>query len=212
MIVTSMTPEEICTEIFEDSVDVMRMFNIKATYMLKQMVRTKNFRWVETIHLKSRKQNNWSLSVDFSHQSSLCAFYLKTEDKSGLVAYSWFFINELPVIIRFNPHFFKRYRERMQLEEVNPHHIIKRFFRQNTSFSQAYSEKDENGVMMSAFRMKDGLGFGRTWAGTPVVEIKTFLPHEMLSKNQSVLADQLLKDEKFPVGLDILNLHTNKSR
>ncbi len=202
MIVQTMTPDEIFKEIIEDGLDVMRMFNVKAHYMAKQMVRTKNFRWTETIHLKSRRQNNWSMAIDLSAHSKLCAFFMKVEDKSGLTAYSWFLLNELPVVIRFNPHFFKRYRERLQLTEVNPHQIIKRFYKQNSVFIPAFSDQDEKGVMLSAFRMKEGMGLGRTWANTPIVEVKTFLPHQMLNKSQAELADQLLNDESYMTGLE----------
>jgi hypothetical protein len=212
MLVPTMTPEEICNEIYLDSIDIMRMFNVKATYTLKEKARTKNFRWVETIHLKSRKQNHWSIAVDFSESAQHCSFYLKAEDKTGLVAYSWFFKEKVPIIIRYNPHFFRRYRERMQLEEVNPHQIMKRFFKQNTAFTGHYSEKHENGTMMTAFRMKEGMGLGRTWADTHVIEVKTFLPHHMLSKSQAELANQLLNDEKVFVGLDFEEFRRSKKQ
>lgn len=210
MIVPSMTPEEIFKEILEDGIDVMRMFNVKAHYMAKQMARTKNFRWAETIHVKTRKQNNWSMAIDLSAHSKLCAFFMKVEDKLGLTAYSWFLLNELPVVIRFNPHFFKRYRERMQLTEVNPHQIIKRFYKQNSVFIPAFSDQDEKGVMLSAFRMKEGMGLGRTWANTPIVEVKTFLPHHILNKSQAELADELLNDESYLAGLEFTSRESLK--
>lgn len=210
MIVPTMSPEEIYREIIEDGMDIMRMFNVKVIYMKQQMIRTKKSRWAETIHLKSRRQNSWSISVDLSSFTKLCAFYLKAEDKNGLVAYSWFFAHELPVVTRFNPHFFKRYRERMQLEEVNPHQIIKQFFKHNPVFTPAYSEQDEKGVMLSAFRMKEGMGMGRTWADTPIVEVKTFLPHRMLNKSQAELANQLLHDEKYSAGLEFTSFDPEK--
>lgn len=195
MIVPAMTCGEIYKELVEDGATTMKAMATKMRIQVHVMKRTNNFKWVETLHFKSPKNNDWSVTIRLSREIQEINLYVKTSDEHGISAYNFFMVNDLPFIVKYHPHFFKRYRERMGLKEVKPDQVIKKFFRNNVVLNPAYSEKDDNGVMMAVIQLPEGIGLGRFSEDAAITEMKTFIAHDMLNKGQRKMWEELNDEE-----------------
>jgi len=204
MLVPAMTPLEIYKEIVEDGTSVLRTITTKMHIQTLVMKRTNQFKWVETLHLKSQRNNNWSVVINIQPGMKDINFYVKTDDKQGLTAYSVFMMQEIPMLIKYNAHFFKRYRERMELEETKPDQVLKKFFKNNVRLTPAYSEKADDGTMMAVVSLPDGLGLGRFSESSPITEMKTFIAHSTLNKGQRELVKMLNEDESYQEGITMI--------
>ena len=110
MIVESMTQQELTTEVLSDFINVMQMFNIKSRIRQSEMQRTHKLAWVETIHVKSQRNNEWSITVNISPTARDLVCYVKAYDKTGLLAYSVnMFQDDIPLLVKYSSHFLKRY-------------------------------------------------------------------------------------------------------
>lgn len=203
--VPKMTDLEIYKEVLQDSASVLRTAHTKMHIQMYVMKRTHRTSWVETLHIKSPRHNNWSVVVNLSQSASDVNIYLRSEDELGMTVWGILNTDEMPVLIKYTAHFFKRYRERMELEETKPAQIIKRFFRNNVRITPGYNESEENGLPMAAISMPEGLGLGRLSSEAPITVMKTFIPHERLSSNKRELVKMLNEDEKFQEGLVFIN-------
>ena len=201
MIVPAMTPLEVYKEIVEDGVSVMKTVTTKIHIQTHVMKRTHQFRWVETLHIKSSRQNDWSVVINLNGITKDVNLYVKANDQQGLTAYSVLMLQDVPMLIKYNAHFFKRYRERMLLGETKPDQILKKFFRNNVRITPAYSEKAEDGTMMAVMSLPEGMGLGRFSETSPITEMKTFIAHETLNKGQRELIQMLNEDESYQDGI-----------
>lgn len=197
MLVPSMTNLEIYAEILADSPSVFKIFTTKMHYETLRMKRTNNFKWVETLHIKSARKNDWSIVINIQNGVSEINYYIKAYNKKGLVAYSVIMIEEIPLVIQFNTHFLTRYNERMQLQLTKPDQILKLFFKKNVCITPACSEMEEQKETMSVISLPEGMGLGRVMTDAPIVEMKTFIAKGMLNKNQRELINMLNEDERF---------------
>lgn len=89
MIVPAMNAMELYKEITEDGHTIMRMMTTKLHMQTHIMKRTNNFRWVETLHIKSARKNDWSVTVNIDKGRRDINFYVKAEEKQGITAYSF---------------------------------------------------------------------------------------------------------------------------
>lgn len=197
MIVPAMNAMELYKEITEDGHTIMRMMTTKLHMQTHIMKRTNNFRWVETLHIKSARKNDWSVTVNIDKGRRDINFYVKAEEKQGITAYSFLVMEDIPCLIKYNAHFFKRYRERMMLTETKPDQILKRFFKNNIHITPAYSEETDDGTIMATISLPEGMGLGRFSGEAPITEMRTFIAHDTLNKNQRDLIQQLREDEHF---------------
>jgi hypothetical protein len=204
MIVPKMNLLELYTEILEDSVNVMRTVTTKMHIQTHVMKRTHQYSWVETLHIKSQRSNNWSVVININGEVKGLNFYVKAEDKHGLCAYSVLHVEGIPALIKYHSHFFKRYRERMFLEETKPDQVLKRFFKNNIQYTPAYSEKDDKGNMAAVISLPEGMGCGRFSEECPITEMKTFIAHDTLNKGQRELIRELNEDESYQQGLSFI--------
>lgn len=197
MIVPAMNAMELYKEITEDGQTVMRMITTKIHMRTHLMKRTHNFKWAETLHIKTTRNNNWSVIINFDMLKRDMNMYVKAEDKQGITAFNFLMVKDVPCLIKYNAHFFKRYRERMLLTETKPDHILKRFFKHNIHITPAYSEKTDDGTMMAVISLPEGMGLGRFSESSPITEMKTFIAHDTLNKNQRDLIQTLREDESY---------------
>jgi hypothetical protein len=211
MLVPAMSPMEIYKEIVEDGVNVMRTVTTKMHIQAHVMKRTNQFKWVETLHIKSARNNHWSVTINITGTVKNVNMYVKTDDKQGLTAYSVLMLQEIPMLIKYNAHFFKRYRERMFLEETKPDQVLKKFFRNNIHITPAYSEKAEDGTIMAAISLPEGMGLGRFSDSSPITEMKTFIAHGTLNKGQRELIQMLNEDESYQDGISFIGGSTVKA-
>lgn len=197
MIVHTMTPEEIAAEVMDDQIAIMKLFTVKLQIHTAQMLRTHNKRWVETIHVKSKRNNDWSMAVNFSPLVQEMVFYVKTYDKTGLVAYNVnMFDDQIPLLVKYSSHFLKRYNERMHLGITKADDVLKHFFKSNTKIIPACSNEDmSDGGRLSFFSFNKGIGLGRFYPEQLTVHMCTFVADDTLSKNQQDRVKILQQEE-----------------
>jgi hypothetical protein len=204
MLVPKMTPIEIYKEIIEDGTAVLKTVMTKIHLQTLVMKRTHQFKWVETLHIKSARSNNWTVVINIGMGMKDINFYVKTDDKVGLTAYSVFMMQEIPMLIKYNGHFFKRYRERMGLEEIKPDQVLKKFFKNNIRLTPAYSEMAEDGTMMAMVSLPEGMGLGRFTESCPITVMKTFIAHNTLNKGQREFIKTLNEDESYQETITLI--------
>lgn len=212
MIVPTMTDHEIYLQMADDAVEVVKLMATKIRHQTFVMKRTNNFRWVETLHITTTRSNKWSVVVNFNGAVHEINYYLTTEGEHGVTAYSFIVMENIPWFFKFTPHFFKRYRERMQIEETKSLQLLKQFFKNNVRFTPSHSVEEESKVQQVAISMPQGMGFG-CWKGEAgITEIKTFLSNDMLNKGQRELAEMLAEDEEnFRKGIQFMcDIRTKK--
>ncbi len=205
MLVPTMTDREIYIQMADDAVEMIKLMTTKIRNQALVMKRTNNFRWVETLHITTTRSNRWSVVVNINSEVKEINYYLTTEGEHGVTAYSFIVIQNMPWFFKFTPHFFKRYRERMHIDETKSLQLLKQFFKTNMRFTPSHSDPDENKVQQVTISMPQGMGFG-CWKGQDgITEIKTFLPNDMLNKGQRELADFLAEEEEnFLQGIEFM--------
>lgn len=206
MLVPTMNDLEIYKEISTDIISVLKFGTTKLRFQTMVMKRTNNFRWVETIHFKTERNNHWSIVIHFDKIRKDINYYVTTEGKFGITAYSFIIVEqEMPWLFKYTPHFFKRYRERMELQETNCNQILKRFFKNNVRFTPVYTEANENHTADAAISMSEGIAYGKINLAACTTEVKTFLSHQMLNKGQRDLAHMLIEEEEeYRQGIEFI--------
>lgn len=79
--------------------------------------------------------------------------YLIAEDSFGITAYNFLMLQDIPFLIKYNAHFFKRYRERMGLGGIKPALVVKEFFRYNIQITPAYKDLDQDNRAIAAITL-----------------------------------------------------------
>jgi len=86
-------------------------------------------------------------------------------------------------LLHFNTHFFKRYRERLQLDIEKPEDVIKQFFRKNTTILTGYYPMPD-GTHQLFCPILGGLALGKFHEALGIKEFKTFVDDSLLHENQ----------------------------
>ena len=179
-----MTWEEIIAEVNADFIALLKVMNFKIRNIGFRMQRLGETRFVETFHMKTDRMNDWTVILHVSPLKSEYCFYLKSFDRHGIVAYKIAQEGEGLMLVKFNSHFFKRYRERMNLDIVKPEQVLKHFFKNNIDEKHATSDQHENGAQLAFFSYPNGMGIGRFDAEKSVVHMKTFITKELFNEQQ----------------------------
>ena len=193
MIVSTMQLEEVHKEMLRDYTMVERKANIQGELFQKEMYRKKLQHEIRTTIYKSKYNNTWTIVFRIFPNYIHTAFYIEANDNSGKVAFLLQFRDNSETIwlVKYNSHFFKRYRERCQPGIVESSQLIKYYFRHNFDTDQAKSQKFEDGTQLLQHVSNEGLGIGWQDEAKKVIHLKTFLPHHMLNKGQQDLISYL---------------------
>lgn len=194
MLVPSMSWEEIIAEVNSDYIALLKLMNYKLKNIGFRMQRLGEVRFTETFHMKTEKMNDWTIILNISPFTSEFCFYLKSYDRHGIVAYKIAQEGDAFMLVKFNSHFFKRYRERMQLDVVKPEQVMKHFFKNNIDEKHAVSDEYTNGAQLAFFSYPNGMGVGRFDAEKNVVHIKTFITKELFNEQQKRMFE-FMEDE-----------------
>jgi len=150
--------------------------------------------------VKSMAGNNWIIFIQKSpavkkYVSKKCISILAVTyhycDK-GLRA---FYLAENNVIVGFNPHFFERYNERMNLNLHHPLDIVKSFFKKGIYCHSGMIKKKDGKKQPIAFRA-DGLQLREYHVKDSYMEWRTFVNKELTFHNQNRIGYKLMKRHK----------------
>lgn len=191
MIVPAMTLQQILNELLEDYQSVKRRAGVQSDVLQNQLKRKHGHHETHAMKYKTGNKNEWSILMRiFPHQTQQL-YYLESEDKYGKVAYQLDFYSgdKQPGIVKYNPHFFKRYRERQEIALTHPSEIVRHFFRHNMDRQVGQTEQNDDGTRFVNYVFTEGVGIG--WIDLPskIAVLKTYLPHHMLNNKQQRLAD-----------------------
>jgi len=184
MLVPSMSYDEIIAEVNSDYIALLKLMNYKMRNIGFRMKRLGETRFTETFHMKSERLNEWTVIVNITPFETAFCFYLKSFDSQGIVAYRIVQEGDAFMLVKFNSHFFRRYRERMELEITKPEQVMKHFFKNNMDEKHAMSDEHSNGAQLAFFSYPNGMGVGRFDADKNVVHMKTFITIALFNEQQ----------------------------
>ena len=184
MLVPNMTWEEIIAEVNSDYIAMLQLMNYKIRNIGFRMQRLGEVSFTETFHMKSERMNDWTIILNITPFNKEFSFFLKSYDRHGVVAYRIAMEGDGFILIKYNSHFFRRYRERMNLDIVKPEQVMKHFFKNNMDEKHATSDEHENGARLAFFSYPNGMGIGRFDAQKNVVHMKTFITKELFNDQQ----------------------------
>ena len=213
MLVPSMNWEEIIAEVNSDYIALLKLMNYKIRNIGFRMARLGEVRFTETFHMKTERMNDWTVILNITPFTSEFCFYLKSYDRHGIVAYKIAQEGEGFMLVKFNSHFFKRYRERMNLDLVKPEQVMKHFFKNNIDEKHAASDQYENGAQLAFFAYPNGMGVGRFDPEKNIVHMKSFITRAMFNEQQKNMYEFMesedSKEDVLEVALATQNF-TNK--
>ena len=198
MIVPSMNYEETAIEIFSDHVEVFNLYKTKLNIQAAMAKRTNHYYWVETLRVKTKRNNEWRITVNYTPIKREIAIYLKVHDQAGLVAYCVTLLqDEVALVVKYTPHFFRRYNERMNLGLTKPEEILKHFFKNNSAVIPSCNEEEmSDGGRLAFFSFNNGIGLGRFYPEQLTIQMRTYIAGHILNKGQQTQVDFLRKEEE----------------
>ncbi len=133
MIVPSMNVEEIRKEIKKKFPIVFRKANYVAIELGKTLKPKREEKIIRYFDYLSKYKNSWIYKVILTRQRDYYVFLHYNYDKQGLNAIA--VMGDLDdYMFLFTAHCFKRYKERRNLNLVNPTDILRSFMDDNSSF------------------------------------------------------------------------------
>ena len=138
-----------------------------------------------SINWKSPNGNQWkTIFIKCKSEVSMVSFTW-IESSAGRYVFKAQMTLHGYVLLIYLPHFFRRYRERMNLgNKFTTMQIIKRYLKRNRSAHTTY--KDDGKL---EFTFEDGVGLGVA-LGLRARLIKTFITYDMAFKNQAKRFDE----------------------
>ncbi len=195
-----MNSKEIMSEIFKDWTAVKKSINRLANTYNNQRRKgnvSKLSNYSKSFEIKTARKNTWLLILSKAPSDdkykgmssinicSLIYFY----GRLGLRVYR---VEEEGHLTIYNGHLFTRYKERMDLNLVEPLDIVKHFFINNgySIGKIVIREGREYNLAIS----KDGLILGELQEDRTWLVCKTFITKELMKSDQQVEERQLLND------------------
>ena len=209
MIVPTMKAGEVYAEVMRDFQILCKKAYITGIHFQKELLRKKLQHEMRCLKFKTPYHNEWDLLFRLNAAGIDRAFYIKSLDRFGTVAYNIQFRNEgkeneEKFLIKYNTHFFNRYNERMNLHFNETAQVIKHFFRNNFDFDIGESQLIEDGTGYIHFIFKEGMGIGWQEDATKTIHIKTFISNKTLNGKLLSLAEHIKNgddDDEFKITI-----------
>jgi len=207
MIVPTMKAGEVYAEVMRDFQILWKKAYITGIHLHNDLRRKKLQHEICCLKFKTPYHNEWDLLFRLNTRGIDRAFYIKSMDKVGTVAYNLQFRNHgkenaEKFLIKYNSHFFSRYNERMNLKISEPAQVIRHFFKNNFDSDIGESQLMEDGTRYIHFVFREGMGIGWQEDATKTIHIKTFISNKTLSEKQLSLAEHIKNgcdDEEFEI-------------
>lgn len=189
MIVPSMTEEQLLEEIKLDFKNIYDTSTIKKK-KAERIVRTSSVFPVR-LHsfITSKRKNNWLILWEAHSKKnigdkSIVSFICYYDSTHGKYAVMPTIQNRNILLIKYAPHFFQRFAQRMNLD-LSGIDLIKRYFEYNTSYGFQYENvQDESGMVQVFGSTDEGIAMGVMSTQNNVILIKTFITYEMTKGEQ----------------------------
>lgn len=189
MIVSSMSSQELITEILKDYKSVLNKSVHLGKQVRRQAIKTRNKKLTITFEYRSLQKNSWLILVDYNNGIHLffpAVYYLNDGKLNAVVINRNRYSRD--VLAHYSSHFLERFNERFIKEPGLPKlEILKRFLPQNTvatfdGFADKFGEK--HGRMIAAFKDGYGLGTYELHFNSQINYLKTYISPDMLFERQ----------------------------
>jgi len=188
MIVPTMKAGEVYAEVMRDFQILCKKAYITGIHFQKELLRKKLQHEMRCLKFKTPYHNEWDLLFRLNAAGIDRAFYIKSLDRFGTVAYNIQFRND----------------ERMNLHFNETAQVIKHFFRNNFDFDIGESQLIEDGTGYIHFIFKEGMGIGWQEDATKTIHIKTFISNKTLNGKLLSLAEHIKDgddDDEFKITI-----------
>lgn len=197
MIVTTMTLPEVYHEVMRDYDSVKRRGNGAMKALESEVFRTKQFVTTRYIEYVSKTHNRWNIQVRTSREHVGFSYFIRSYDNKGLIAFNIIEdANRTKYLVKFTTHFFKRYNERMKLNETNMERLVRRYFKFNSNLDNKMGKITgfDDGTAQTYLPGNEGVSLGWLDQEKHLLCIKTFVTNEMLKGEQIDFVKQLRGD------------------
>jgi hypothetical protein len=197
MIVTTMSLPEVYQEVIRDYDSVKRRGKGAMKALQSEVFRTKRFVTTRYIEYESKSHNKWNIQVRTTQKDVGFSYFIRSYDTTGLIAFNVVEdINRTKYLVKYSTHFFKRYNERMKLNETNMEKLVRRYFKFNSNLDHKMGNINgfEDGTAQTYLAGSEGVALGWLDRQKNLLCIKTFVTNEMLKGEQIDFVKQLRGD------------------
>lgn len=204
MYTPTMTIAEILAEYDKDLPQILSVCDAKQHKVDKIIRRSSLFPVYLHSSIRSKRGNDWLLLFEAHNKKEIgdyCRVTLVStfDSPHGRYTIIWTTINDKPVHIIFQPHFFSRYSQRTGAD-LSGLELIHRYFKLNNSFGiTSKKELYDNKMYLNAYgSTNEGIALGY-WLNSerPAILFKTFITYDMCKGQQIELfaqADTIRKE------------------
>ena len=178
MLVIGMKPHEMMTELSADFNVLQRYIATKGAAVKTAFDRDKNLRQM-LYDWTSKRGNKWHIMLNIDGEHLAITYWTTMDSRYGRFVMKIQLTNVGYILFVFLPHFFRRYRERMNLgDKMTTEQVVRRYFRRN-----GYGNYGVNRVGEMEIATADGVGLGIS-LGIRERLMKTFITFEMAKGDQ----------------------------
>lgn len=190
MLTTGMTIKEVVAEIKTDMVQILNMLNYRENNYKRAVLKATRFPLLfSPFYFTSKRKNEWIIIIEAPTKKAIrsdmgkITFVLLMNTNIGYYVYMPSWVNGQMHVIAYPPHFFSRFRERMNLE-LTGKELIAEYFSYNASYVFDIKNVIINDceICEIAASSKHGVGLGTAMEGG--VFLKTFVTYDMLKGEQ----------------------------
>jgi hypothetical protein len=183
MLVPSMTVDEIKKEINKDFPILVRKMGYVCEEIKKKWKKDKKPEgFVQFFDYNSKYKNHWIYRIQrfkkFSNASAMLLYY-NGKGHAGISA------SKDIGIIYHTGHFFLRYNERRNLQLKSLDEIVRAYMNENFNIEYLDLDQISDDVTTIFGETESGIVLGTYNSRLDFLKLNTYLPHHMLSKNQS---------------------------
>lgn len=190
MLVPTMQEEELVIALRRDLPEVLNFSDKKDTKFRRLVIKSNRFPVYASCEYTSKSKNKWILFLEARNKkeygdNSRLAWVCLAQTAIGYYVYMPHFVNKQILVNIYPPHFFSRFKLRMDLEETGVE-LVKRFF----TYNYSYVYEDIQGRVAGS--TKDGVVLGQRTVNNNFL-FKTFITYDMLKGEQ---LEKYLENEK----------------
>lgn len=200
MLVYGMTEKEMANEVISDMVNAFRFEDVNQNKFRREVLKASRFPIYRHFEYTSPRKNKWLVFYEARTKKEFgdncrITFVVTHNTPHGVYATLVSWVEGKPQLIMYPPHFFSRFRERMQLNATGIE-LMKLFFRHNASYvyevKQVQVTQDTyiNEIYGSC---KEGVALGVLTVENNIL-FKTFITYDMLKGEQ---VNKFIENEKL---------------
>ena len=178
MLLMSMNKEELTAQIAEDFLQIKQYTDLRTQLICDRVYRKGERHICDT--WRSKNNNEWTWMVDMDKGTdAMLTFFTTINTKYGRFVFKPQVTNHGFILLAYIPHFFKRYRERMNMgTKLTTMQLIRKYFRRNGNATEDYRGKGRIEISSA-----DGVCLGNI-VSLRIRLLRTFITRDMAYGDQ----------------------------